>query len=140
MTGRKWSRVHLNNPISRSQALAHLAQNEMNQCTIHAPEEDNVEKAQGDEEGDLCGGPFEFEAFDSDSSESSSPEERFPSGDLPAGDSHTAEEQLHVVLGGNFQDEQSHLAEDDEENIQEAKEDGQQFESVIHRGAEEWSC
>ena len=129
MVRRKRTRVHLNNQISVSQVLAHLAHNEINQSTLqHAVEvkdpqpaeeekvevEDYVEKEQEDD-GDLSfKSQFDFDAVDSNT-DSSLLEESYPAVDLPAGDSHTAEEQLRVMLGGNFHKERSQLVEDDEE-------------------------
>ena len=122
MARRKRSRVQLHKQITVSEALAQLAQNQINQLTLPAvevqdPQHEEAaqaenEKSDGDA-GDLSCTQFDFESFDSDTE--SSLEERFQVADLLAGDSCTTEEQLRVALGGNFRNGSSHLVEEDED-------------------------
>ena len=125
----KRARLYLNNHISRSQALAYLAQNEINQATVPAVQVEDSQSEATDvhhdqDEGDSVGKML-FED-DSDSSagsaasirdsvgEESFQDGRFPGEDLPAGDSYSPEQQLHVMLGGDF------VVEDDKSSQDEA--------------------
>ncbi len=125
----KRTRLYLNNHISRSQALAYLAQNEINQATVPAVQVEDSQSEVADvhheqDEGDSVGKML-FED-DSDSSagstasirdsvgEESFQDGRFPGEDLPAGDSYSPEQQLHVMLGGDF------VVEDDKSSQDEA--------------------
>jgi hypothetical protein len=113
----KQTRLYLNNQISRSQALAHLAQNEINQCTVPAvqleePQSEAEDVDQEQDEVDYIGQMlFEhnFDSFagsaasdfnwDSAGTKESSIDGIFPGEDLPAGDSYSRKQQLHVMLG-----------------------------------------
>ena len=136
----KRSRLHLNNQISRSQALAHLAQNEIDQCTIPAvevqhpqsPEEEAADQEQDDNDFECFAGT----ATSTCSSDSeSSLEGRCPGEDLPAGDSYSAEQQLNVMLGRNLHTESQLVEEEDEKHQDE--EDGLAPDSTEEENVEE---
>ncbi len=101
----KRTRLYLNNQISRSQALAHLAHNEITQQTV--PGVEVVDYPQPEAED-----PFP-EHDEGCSSEELSIEGTCLSKDLPAGDSYPPEDQLHVMLGGDLDEERAEVLEDD---------------------------
>jgi hypothetical protein len=86
--------------------LAHLAQNESTQETVPVvevldyPQSEAQDVFQEHDEG--C------------ANEESSIEGTCPSEDLPAGDSYTPEEQLHIMLGGDLDEERAEFLVDDE--------------------------
>jgi hypothetical protein len=128
----KCSRLHINNQMSRSQALAFLAHNDVNQCTEPAvvvnnrrssevehvdqkQDEGGTTKMLSDDKFDSFAASQKASSTYCDSDSESSLEGRFPQEDLSAGDVYTAEQQLHVMLGGNFHNaETSQAAEDGE--------------------------
>ena len=102
----KRTRLYLNNQISRSQALAHLAQNEITQQTVPGVEVLDYPQSEAEDV---------FQEHDEGcANEESSIEGPCPSEDLPAGDSYTAEEQLHVMWGGDLVEERAEVLVDDE--------------------------
>jgi hypothetical protein len=107
----KRTRLYLNNQISRSQALAHLAQNEITQQTV--PGVEVVDYPQSEAED-----PFP-EHDEGCSSEELSIEGTCLSEDLPAGDSYPPEDQLHVMLGGDLDEERAEVLEDDKNHSDE---------------------
>ena len=126
---RKRSRLYLNNQISRSQALAYLAQNEINQAIVPAvevedPQSETEDVDQEQDEGDSeCKMLFEdnFDSFAGSSAsnpestgEESSQDGGFSVEDLSAGDSYSPEQQLHVMLGGEFGEEDDKILQDEE--------------------------
>ena len=123
----KRSRLHLNNQISRSQALAYLAQNEIDQCTVPyakeqdpQSEEDDVDQERDDNYFDSFAGTAPSTC---NSDLESSLEGSCPIGeDLPAGDSYSAEQQLNVMLGGNLHNERRKLVVEEEEKLQDEEE------------------
>jgi hypothetical protein len=144
----KRSRLHINNHISRSQALAFLAQNDIHQSIVPAvvvegphqsPEEaEHVDQVQNEEGGgpaemvlddNFCSFSPSVEASDSDSDVSFSltQDGSFPPAeeDLCAGASYSAEQQLNVTLGGNQPTERSRQSgeqEEEKEKLQEEEE------------------
>jgi hypothetical protein len=102
----KRTRLHLNNQISRSQALAHLAQNEISQQTV--PSEELLDYSKSEAE-DFCPEPDGGCVNDESSLEDTCPIEDFPTvdSDLPV-------DQLHEMLGGDLDDDISQFFEDNE--------------------------
>jgi hypothetical protein len=132
----KRTRSHLYNHINRSHALAHLAQYDIDMCTIPAVVVNDplssVKKKDmvGTDEMQFDNDDFDepFVASDSEDSESSSREGRFPGEDLPADEWVPLDQQLHVMLGGNFHDERSEAVE-----VTETREDKGETDGVADR-------
>ena len=147
---RKRSHSHLHNHIARSQALAHLAQQyDIDMCTVPEgpvkyPRSSIEEKDMGgtaemlfnnnlEESYTVASGTTASTSSDLDSE--SSLDEMCPGEDLPANDSYTPEQQLHAMLGGDFHDERSQVAEDTNERQEEEGEGGSNIMSYNENDA-----
>jgi hypothetical protein len=120
----KRTRLYLNNQISRSQALAHLAHNEITQQTVPGVEVLDYPQSEAEDV---------FQEHDEGcANKESSIEGPCPSEDLPAGDSYTAEEQLHVMWGGDLVEERAEVLVDDKNSQDE--EDGFSDDSSSNLG------
>jgi hypothetical protein len=123
------SLISINKHIQRSQMYSFIAQNDIDHSTVPAGVAKDPQSSVDDYEVDAeqhQGGGVEME-FDNDfesfaagtssdtDSESSLLEERGPGEDLPAGDSYSPEQQLHVMMGGDFQDDDRSQAEEDDQ-------------------------